>query len=179
MIINVRGKNIEVTPALEEHIEKRLEKLDKFFDENTEIQIVLSLAGENHIAEATVFFNSLILRSEESTEDMYASVDMMVSKLEKQVTRYREKLKDRLQQGGVRSFNEVLTSEEEEKEGKDEPQVVRTKRFILKPMTVEEAILQMNLLEHNFFVFMEAETGAINVLYRRKDGNYGLIEPEL
>jgi len=175
MILNVRGKNIDVTPALEDHIQKRLEKLEKFFEEDTEVQVVLSVAGDNHIVEATVFFNSLILRSEESTGDMYASVDMMVDKLEKQVTRYRDKLKDRLRQGGIRSVNETLPEEQTDTE---EPKVVRTKRFILKPMHVQEAILQMNLLGHNFFVFMDADTESINVLYRRKDGNYGLIEPE-
>ncbi len=176
MIVNVRGKNIEVTPALEEHVYGRLQKLDKFFDEDTQVQVVLNVAGGGaHIVEATVHFNGLILRSEEATGDMYASIDMMVDKLEKQVSKYKDKLQERLQQGGIRSVNEILTPGEEEDE---EPRVVRTKRFLLKPMDVEEAILQMNLLEHNFFVFMNAETETINVLYRRKDGNYGLIEPE-
>ncbi len=176
MKINVRGKNIEVTPALEEHIRNRLQKLDKFFEEEAEIQVVLNVArGGDHIVEATVNFNGLILRSEESTGDMYASADMVADKLEKQITKYKEKLNDRLRQGGLRKVNEMLPEQEEEEET---PRVVRTKRFLLKPMDVEEAILQMNLLGHDFFVFMDAETETINVLYQRKDGNYGLIEPE-
>ncbi len=176
MEIIVRGKNIEVTPALEEHIERRLEKLEKFFDDDTEVQVVISVAGDDHIVEATVFLDSRILRSEETSGDMYASVDAMVDKLEKQVTRYREKLRDRVRQGGIRSVNESLSESESETE---EPKIVRTKRFIMKPMDVQEAVLQMNLLGHDFFVFMDAETETINVLYRRKDGDYGLIEPEI
>lgn len=178
MKINIRGKNIEVTPALEEYAEKKLSKLYKFFEDNTEIQVVLSITRQEHTVEVTVLFNSLILRSEETTDDMYASIDLVVDKLEKQVIKYRKKLNRRLRQGG-RQINEQLVPQNKEKiEEENDPKIVRTKQFILKPMPVEEAILQMNLLSHDFFVFNSAETDTISVLYRRKDGNYGLIEPE-
>lgn len=180
MKINIRGKNVEVTPALEEHVNKRLSKLFKFFEDNTEIHVVLSVTRDEHVVEVTVLFNSLILRCEENTGDMYASIDLVVDKLEKQVIKYRTKLNRRLRQSGIRQINERLLPEQKETDPKeeDEPKVVRTKQFILKPMPVEEAILQMNLLSHDFFVFNSAETDSISVLYRRKDGNYGLIEPE-
>ncbi|MFY9115198.1 MAG: ribosome-associated translation inhibitor RaiA, partial [Dethiobacteria bacterium] len=147
-------------------------------EDNTEIQVVLSITRQEHTVEVTVLFNSLILRSEETTDDMYASIDLVVDKLEKQVIKYRKKLNRRLRQGG-RQINEQLVPQNIEKiEEENDPKIVRTKQFILKPMPVEEAILQMNLLSHDFFVFNSAETDTISVLYRRKDGNYGLIEPE-
>ncbi len=180
MDINVRGKNIEVTPALEEYAHKKLAKVFKFFEDNAEIQVVLSVVREAHVVEVTVLFNSLILRSEENTDNMYASIDLAIDKIEKQVIKYRKKLNQRFRQSGTRQINERLMAEEktaQEKES-EEPKVVKTKQFLLKPMDVEEAILQMNLLSHDFFVFNNAETDSISVLYRRKDGNYGLIEPE-
>lgn len=178
MRIYIRGKNIDVTPALEEYAEKKLSKLYKFFEDNTETQVVFSITRQEHTVEVTVLFNSLILRSEETTDDMYASIDLVVDKLEKQVIKYRKKLKRRLRQGGRQLSEQLILKSEDKHKEEDEPRIVRTKQFILKPMPVEEAILQMNLLSHDFFVFNSAETDAISVLYRRKDGNYGLIEPE-
>jgi len=182
MEINVRGKNIDVTPSLEEYVQKKLSKLDKFFEENVDVQVVLAVTRDEHVVEITALYNSLILRSEESTGDMYASIDSAVDKIEKQVVKFRKKMNQRLRQNNHRQISDHLASGEREdqklSEDDEEPKVVRTKQFILKPMNVEEAILQMNLLGHDFFVFNSADTETVSVVYRRKDGNYGLIEPE-
>lgn len=174
MQIKIRGKNMEVTPALDEYINKRLKKLNKFFAPDTEVQVVLSITRDNHVVEVTVLFDNLILRGEEATGDMYLSIDMVVDKLEKQVVKYKTKINRRLRQKGIRLVNDKLPRAEDEN---DDLKIVKTKRFMLKPMPVEEAILQMNLLGHDFFVFVNADEEHINVLYRRKDGNYGLIDP--
>jgi putative sigma-54 modulation protein len=175
MMIAVRGKNINVTPALKEYAEKRLGKLDKYFN-GADAQVNLSVAKESHIVEVTVLVNGLILRGEESTDDMYASIDLVVDKLEKQIDKYKTKLSRRIRDGNIKSIvnEQVQRSPAED----DEPRVVRTKRFTMKPMPVEEAILQMNLVGHDFFVFINADTEQVNVIYRRKDRNYGLIEPD-
>src|SRR5699024_3887500 len=118
-----------------------------------------------------------ILRAEEATDDMYATIDKVVDILERQIRKHKTKLQNRYQDGRTIRFENIapLTREEEEKE---KPKIVKTKRFDMKPMDVEEAVLQMELLRHNFFMFLNAETDDLNVLYKRKDGNYGLIEPE-
>ncbi len=178
MKINVRGKNIEVTPALSEYAEKRLSKLDKHFDDKSDMQVVLSVIREDHIVEVTVTLNGLMLRAEESTGDMYTSIDMVVEKLDRQVRKYKTRMTRTLRQRGVRVISEKHAALEAEERAGEEPRIVRNKRFTLKPMTVEEAILQMDLLGHSFFVFSSAESEAVNVVYRRRDGHYGLIEPE-
>lgn len=178
MKIAVRGKNIEATPALVEYAEKRLSKLDKHFDDRTEIQVVLSVTREDHIVEVTVNVNGLMMRAEESSGDMYASIDMVVEKLERQIRKFKTRMNRSLRQRGMRIISEKHAALEAEERAGEEPRIVRNKRFTLKPMTVEEAILQMDLLGHSFFVFASAESNAVNVVYRRKDGNYGLIEPE-
>lgn len=179
MKINVRGKNIEATPALVDYAQKKLGKLEKHFDRATDVQVVLSVIREEHIVEVTMNLNGLILRGEESTGDMYASIDMVVDKLERQVKKYKTRMNRSLRQRGMRIISEKHAAIEAEERMEDEtPEVVKTKRFPLKPMTVEEAIMQMELLGHNFFVFANADSDAVNVVYRRKDGNYGLIEPE-
>ncbi|NMB36173.1 MAG: ribosome-associated translation inhibitor RaiA [Firmicutes bacterium] len=175
MQINVRGKNIEITPALQEYVDKRLRKLEKYFDTQIDAQTTLSVVREDHIVEVTIVINGLILRGEESTNDMYASIDLVVDKLERQMHKYKTKINRKLRQKGKKGLSEKLADLGKEEE--TEPRVVRTKRFIMKPMPIEEAILQLNLLGHDFFVFTNADTEEINVLYKRKDGNYGLIEP--
>lgn len=178
MNINVRGKNIEATPALVDYAHKKIGKLDKHFDKTTDVQVVLSVIREEHIVEVTMNLNGLILRGEESTGDMYASIDMVVDKLERQVKKYKTRMNRSQRQRGTRVISEKHAAMEAEERAEEEPRVVKTKRFPLKPMTVEEAILQMDMIGHNFFVFANAESDAVNVIYRRKDGNYGLIEPE-
>ena len=177
MRINVRGRNMDVTPALQEYAIKRLNRLDKFFNSPIEAQVTLNVIKENHIVEVTISMDGLLLRGEEATLDMYASIDLVVDKLERQIRKYKTKINRKLRQR-IKGLNEKLfPPQEEEEEEAAEPVVVKTKRFVIKPMPLEEAILQMNLLGHDFFVFNNADTEDINVLYRRKDGNYGLIEP--
>ncbi|MEW6726566.1 ribosome hibernation-promoting factor, HPF/YfiA family [Desulforudis sp. 1088] len=170
MRVNVRGKNIEVTDALRSYVEKRLNKLGKLLNNFGDAQVTLSVERDSHRVEVTIPINGMILRGEEATPDMYASVDLVVEKLEKQVEKFKGRLGKRLRTAEARD------AEAEEQE--DPFRVVRVKRFAIKPMQVEEAVMQMNLLGHSFFVFSNAETQEVNVVYRRKDGNYGLIEPE-
>ncbi|HHT46963.1 MAG TPA: ribosome-associated translation inhibitor RaiA [Firmicutes bacterium] len=176
-----RGKNMEITPALQEYVEKRLSKLDKYLgtdDTNIKAQVTMSVAKGNHIVEVTISIGGLLLRGEEETQDMYASIDLVVDKIERQIHKYKTKINRKLRQKGLKELNEQFVSSKRKEEEETEPRIVRTKRFIMKPMPEEEAILQMNLLGHDFFVFTNAETEEINVIYKRKDGNYGLIEPE-
>ena len=173
MAINVRGKNIEITPALRDYVEKRVGKITKYFNSLGEITAVLTVTKNHHIVEVTVPVNGMLLRGEEDTGDMYASIDLVIEKLEKQIEKYKTKLSRKLRTG---SFRGELLPKTEEPEA-EEPRIVKTKRFAIKPMNVEEAIMQMNLINHDFFVFRDADTEDVNVVYRRKDGNYGLIEP--
>ncbi len=172
MRIYVRGKNIEVTPALRGYVEKRLAKLGKFDQHFGSVQVALSVEKDAHRVEVTVPIDGLILRGEEATGDMYASIDLVVEKLEKQLEKYKGKLLNRRPGAGEPA------REREAAEDEDEYRIVRTKRFALKPMPVDEAVMQMNLLGHSFFVFANAENQQVNVIYRRKDGHYGLIEPD-
>jgi putative sigma-54 modulation protein len=161
---------MEVTAALKEYVEKRLGKLDKFLDNLGEAQVTLTVEKETHRIEVTIPINGMILRGEESTGDMYASIDQVVEKLEKQIEKYKGRL--------VRRFGKPVSERAAAVPSDNgEPEVVRTKKFAFKPMAVEEAVLQMNLLGHNFFVFSNAETEQVNVVYKRKKGDYGLIEP--
>ncbi len=178
MDIMVRGKNIEVTPALVEYANRKLGKLSKFFGQEAGAQVAMSVVRENHIVEVTVNINGLILRGEESTGDMYASIDMVVAKLEKQVTKYKTRLNKSMRNKRLRAANEKLISPFSGEEFEDR-KIVKTKSFPLKPMDLEEAILQMNLLGHSFFVFANAQSNRVNVLYQRQDGDYGLIDPEI
>ncbi len=176
MKIKTRGKNMEVTPALHDYVEKRLAKLEKYFDSDLEASVTMSVARESHIVEVTISIDGLLLRGEENSGDMYASIDSVVDKLERQTHKYKTKINRKLRQKGLKELNEQYASPEPVEED-FEAGLVKTKQFVMKPMPVEEAILQMDLLGHNFFVFSSAETGEINVVYKRKDGNYGLIEP--
>ncbi|WP_027717657.1 ribosome hibernation-promoting factor, HPF/YfiA family [Desulfovirgula thermocuniculi] len=172
MRLQVRGRNMEVTDALRDYVEKRLGKLKKYLEVISDVQVVLAVEGDSHRVEVTIPLGGVILRGEEVTADMYASIDLVVEKLEKQIERYKGRLLRRYEKGA----SEARAAGQKEEE--EAPRVVRTKRFAIKPMTVDEAIMQMNLLGHSFFVFSNAETNEVNVLYRRRDGNYGLIEPE-
>ncbi len=174
MSIIVRGKNIEITPALKDYVVKRVSKITKYFDSLGEITAILIVEKGRHIIELTVPVNGMMLRGQEATADMYTSIDLVVDKIEKQIEKYKTKLSRRLKGGNFKGDLVASVAAAED----DETKVVKTKRFPIKPMDVDEAILQMNLINHDFFVFTNAETEEANVLYRRKDGNYGLIEPE-
>jgi putative sigma-54 modulation protein len=173
----ISGKNIEITEALRNKTVKKLGKLEKFFNTDTDVYVTMSVEKNRHIVEVTIPFNGMVLRAEESSDDMYASIDMVIDVLEEQVRRYKTRLKKRLYDGAIKTeYFEKINKQDVEEEG--EFKVVRSKKFAIKPMVVEEAILQMNLLGHQFFVFTNAENEETNVVYKRKDGNYGLIEPE-
>lgn len=174
MQVAVRGKNIEITNALRDYVEKKVGKIERFFDAPVNAQVNMYVERGRHIVEVTAALNGLILRGEEATTDMYASIDLVADKLEKQVQKYKARTKKgRGKENGATEDVDLLPVAEED--GK----VVKTKRFPVKPLSLEEAIVQMDLLSHDFFVFANADTERVNVLYRRKDGNYGLLEPEL
>ena len=172
----VRGKNIEITPSLREYVEKRVGKVTKYFDNVGDISVLLTVSKGRHIVEVTVpVQNGILLRGEEATMDMYTSIDLVVEKLERQIHKQKTKLARRFRGGGFKAeaFNAAPVDAPADDE---EYQVVKTKRFVVKPMDVQEAIMQMNLLNHNFFVFRNSETEDVQVVYKRTDGNYGLIE---
>jgi putative sigma-54 modulation protein len=176
--LQVKGKNVEVSPALREYAEKKLERVERHLHNSARIELALIVEqnpamGATQVAEGTVWTNGQVLRARESTEDMRASIDLMAEKLGRQAQKVREKTRW--------SSNRRTNHEEEPVHELDEgePLIVKTKRFAMKPMSPEEAILQLERLAHDFFVFLNAETGDVNVLYRRRDGRYGLIEPEL
>ncbi|MDD2585904.1 MAG: ribosome-associated translation inhibitor RaiA [Syntrophomonadaceae bacterium] len=179
MRFEIRGKNIEITDALKDYTTKRLSKLEKYIEDVKEAQVALSIERGTHKVEVTIPLNGIILRGEEVTDDMYTSIDMVEEKLEKQIEKYKTRLYKNNRGAGLKTaFQEEAKRELAKKDNHvDNFKIVRTKRFALKPMDEEEAIMQMNLLGHNFFVFFHADDEEVNVVYKRKDGNYGLIEP--
>ncbi len=176
MRLNYNGKNVDVGTQLREKAEKKLSKLDKYFQEDIEGNVTFSAVKNQKIVEVTIFLPGTILRAEENTTEFMDSLDRAVDALESQIRKHKTKLQKRYAGGQTIRFEDVSDFQRDEEEEKG--QVVRVKRFGLKPMSVDEAILQMELLGHNFFVFLEAETDFVQVIYKRKDGNYGLIEPE-
>lgn len=178
------GRNLEITDAIRDYVEKKLSRLDRYQNGELMAKVVLSLAGSPHVekrakAEVQLDLPGGLLRVEEEDQDLYAAIDRMVDRLEVQLKRYKERRfvgRRRSYQGPpppeVRDMEALRKPEEEEG-----PRIVRVKRFEMKPMDPEEAVFQMEALGHDFFVFRNAKTDEINVVYRRKDGNYGLIEP--
>jgi len=169
------GKNIDLSQSLKDHATKKLNKIEKFFKPETECHLTFAVEKSRHIFEATIIAKGLFIRAEETTGDMYASIDAVIDKLERQIRKNKTKLGRRIRQEAFIPDNFQIDENIEEE---NNIKVVKSKRFAIKPMSIEEAILQMNLLGHNFFVFSNAETEEVNVVYKRKDGNYGLIEPE-
>ncbi|MDL2258556.1 ribosome-associated translation inhibitor RaiA [Eubacteriales bacterium OttesenSCG-928-K08] len=177
MRISISGKGIEVSDYLRELIDKKVSKLERYFSKDTEVQVTMAVERNRHIVEVTIPYDNIIIRGEEVTGDMYASIDNVLDKLEKQIVRHRTKLEKNLKSDAFR-YDTPLYADVFEDADEEGPSIVRTKRFAIKPMSEEEAMLQMELLGHSFYVFANADTGDINVLYKRKDGNFGLIEPE-
>jgi len=183
MQIQVRGDHLDVTPALEEYAQKKLGRLERYFDAPPEkdVSVTMSVVGGMHRVEVTLQLHGVLFRAEEQSPDMYASIDLVVDKLEEQILRHKNKLNARFRDRGLRTRiresagNGAFTQSSHEDELSQ--QIVRIKRFPMKPMDVEEAMLQMDLLGHNFFMFTNANTDEVNVIYKRKEGNYGLIEP--
>ena len=169
MRIAINGKGVEVSEYLRDVVEKRVGKLEKYFHADTRADVMISMFRGRQV----------LLRAEEASGDMYASIDAACKKLEKQILRHKTKLSKRLRDSAFESEDRIyLEAEEDVEEEAGAPRIVRTKRFAIKPMTEEEAALQLEMLGHSFFVFANCESGQVNVLYQRRDGDYGLIEPE-
>ena len=170
----ISGKNIDVTEGLKQAVYDKLGRLEKFFSEDTKAQVTFSVEKERQKIEVTIPMKGHIIRAEQVSDDMYVSIDMVVEIIERQVTRYKKKIVDQ-EQDAAYFQNQFL---EEETEGEDEISIIRSKRFAVKPMYPEDACVQMELLGHSFYVFRNAETDEVNVVYKRKGNTYGLIEPE-
>lgn len=175
---NVRGENIEVTDAIRAYVEKRISKLNKFFDNSVQAIAHVNLKvypDKTAKVEVTIPLSYLTLRAEETSPDLYASVDLVTDKLERQVRKYKTKINRKSREKGLAP---IQVDDAEEVVPEDDLQVVRTKRVSLKPMDSQEAILQMDMLGHNFFIFEDAETSGTSIVYKRRDGRYGLIETD-
>lgn len=170
------GKNIDVTPGLREAVESKLGKLERYFTPDTEIHVTLSVQKERQKIEVTIPVKGGIIRSEQESNDMYVSIDLVEEVIERQLRKYKNKLVAKHQEGS--NFKEEFIETEDNTEDGNEIRIVRTKKFGFKPMYPEDACVQMELLGHNFFVFRNAETEEVNVVYKRKGNTYGLIEPE-
>ena len=172
----ISGRNIDITPGLRQAVEQKLGKLEKYFTPETDIIVTLSVEKERQKIEVTIPVKGNIIRSEQESSDMYVSIDLVEEIIERQLRKYKTKLIAK-QQGGHDLRQEFIESDTSAAES-DEIEIVRTKRFGIKPMFPEDACIQMELLGHNFYVFSNAETDEVNVVYKRKNGTYGLIEPE-
>jgi ribosome hibernation promoting factor len=180
MRLQVKGKNVEVSDAIRTYAEQKLGRLQRQLADPTRVELELAVEknpsiADNHVAEGTIWTKGPVLRAREASTDMRASIDLLTDKLERQVVRYRQKRRRRVRGGGNGRMAEpeVLQMSDEE----NGPQIVKTKQFAVKPMTPDEAILELELIGHDFFVFRNGETDQINVVYKRRDGAYGLIEP--
>lgn len=172
----ISGKNIEVTPGLKDSVTSKLGKLERYFTPDTEIIVTLSVEKDRQKIEVTIPVKGDIIRSEQTSTDMYVSIDLVEEVIERQLRKYKNKLIARHQEGSA--FKQEFFEEEPAIDSNDEIQIVRTKKFGIKPMFPEDACVQMELLGHDFFVFSNAETEEVNVVYKRKNGTFGLIEPE-
>lgn len=182
---NVRGENIEVTPALRTYVENKVSKIEKYFDEVPEANVHVNLkvySDRQGKAEVTIPLPNIVLRAEETSPDLYGSIDLVSDKLERQMRKYLTKVNRKFRrtnnQEDFQPVNPELLEGDKEDDTDSNLSIVRTKRFDLKPMNAEEAVLQMEMLGHDFFVFLDGETDSTNIVYKRDDGDYGLIETE-
>jgi putative sigma-54 modulation protein len=178
--LQVKGKNVDVTDSLKDYALQKLGKLDKHLNDAARLELELHVErnpsiSQNQVAEATIWTKGPVLRARESSTDMKASIDLLVEKLERQARRYRDKRRRGPGRGNHNNIAEGIPVVADE----ELPVIVKTKQFAIKPMTPEEAVLQLELIGHDFFVFQNADTSDVNVVYRRRDGNYGLIEPRM
>mgnify|MGYP000899552796 CR=1 FL=1 len=172
----ISGKNITVTDGLRTAVEDKLGKLERYFTPDTEVIVALSAQKDQQKIEVTIPVKGNTIRAEESSTDMYVSIDLVEEIIERQIRRYKKKLIDKKQ--SALAFSQAFIEDEEDTSYEDDIQIVKTKKFAMKPVNPEEACLQMEMLGHNFFVFLNSETEQVNVVYKRKNGTYGLIEPE-
>ena len=173
MRFTITGRNIEVTEGLRSAVESKLGKLEKYFDKDVDINVTLSVEKDRQKIEVTIPVKGSINRSEQTSSDMYVSIDLVEEVIERQLKKYKNKIVDK-QQNAAAFAQEFVEKDYDD----DEVKIIRTKRFGIKPMDPEEACVQMELLGHNFFVFRNSETDEVNVVYKRKGNTYGLIEPE-
>lgn len=171
----ISGKNIDITDGLRSAVTDKLRKLERYFTPDTEVHVTLSVEKERQKIEVTIPVKGNIIRSEQSSTDMYVSIDLVEEIIERQLKKYKNKLVDKKQ--GASYFRQEFI--EKEYMDDEEVKIIRTKKFDIKPMYPEDACVQMELLGHNFFVFCNAETDQVNVVYKRKGNTYGLIEPEV
>lgn len=172
----ISGKNIDVTDALKERVEKKLSKLEKYLKKDVDVHVTLSVQKIRHIIEVTIPFYGFVLRAEEESNDMYSAIDMVVESLERQIRKFKTKLTKRTKE--AESLRYMTFENDNKQEEEEEFRIAKIKKFPLKPMSIDEAILQMNLVGHSFFVFLDQDTEKVNVVYKRNDGAYGIIEPE-
>ncbi|MBO4976556.1 MAG: ribosome-associated translation inhibitor RaiA [Lachnospiraceae bacterium] len=168
------GRNIEVTPGLRDAVEDKIGKLEKYFNPDTEVHVTLSVEKDRQKIEVTIPVKGSIIRSEQVSNDMYVSIDLVEEIIERQLKKYKTKIVDKQQSAGA--FSQLFLENDDLDD--EEIKIVRTKKFDIKPMYPEDACIQMELLGHSFFVFINAETDQVNVVYKRKGDTYGLIEPE-
>ena len=173
----IMGKNIEVTPGLRTAVEDKIGKLEKYFTPETEVHVTLSVEKDRQKIEVTIPVKGNIIRSEQVSNDMYVSIDMVEETIERQLVKYKNKIIDK-KKSIKEAFTETYIEADYEDEDEDQIKIKKTKRFGIKPMDPEEACVQMDMLGHNFFVFLNSETDEVNVVYKRKGNTYGLIEPE-
>ena len=174
MRFTITGRIFNVTPFIRSAVEEKICKLDRYFNPDTEVIVTLSVQKDKQKIEVTIPVKGNIIRAEESSTDMYASIDLVEEVIERQLKKYKNKLIDKKQ--AAQAFSDFFIQEESDTE--EDIRIVKTKRFGIKPMDPEEACVQMELLGHNFYVFLNSETEEVNVVYKRKGHSYGLIEPE-
>ncbi len=178
MLLTVNGKGMTVSDYMQDLVEKKARKLDRYFKDDTEVFVVLSIEKSRHICEVTVpFYKGNILRTEVSSGDLYSSIDGSLKKLERMIRKHRTRLEKNLHEKAY-TYSEPVFEEDEPLMDEPEAKLVKRKGFPVKPMSIEEAQMQMELLGHTFFVFVNEETGETSVLYKRRDGDLGLLEPE-
>ena len=176
MKYNIRGDKLEVTEAIENYVESKLDRLNKYFKEDDILaNVLLKVKGNSQKIEVTIPTDRFILRSEEENKDLYAAIDLVTDKLERQIRKNKTRLNKQYSDNKLKEFNFDYEVDDDEETSENEV-IVKRKKLEMKPMDEEEAILEMNLLGHDFFVYKDMHTGSVNVLYKRKDGNYGLIE---
>ncbi len=171
----ISGKNLTVSDSLRTAIEDKLSKLDRYFTPDTEIHVTLSVEKERQKIEVTIPVKGGIIRSEQVSNDMYVSIDLVEEVIERQLRKYKNKIVDKKQSGG--NFQQAYVDREFEED--EQIKIIRSKKFDIKPMYPEDACVQMELLGHSFYVFCNAETDQVNVVYKRKGNTYGLIEPDV
>ena len=180
MQITVTGRHFEITDALRQHIEAKIQKMDRYLESVVDVHVVLSVEKHRHIAEITLQMNGSPIRAIEETHDMYEAVDMTIEKLERQVRKHKEKDRDHKSRGTAKGSDLIEPEADvEEDSAASAPKVIRAKKKLaVKPMSSDEAAMQLGLLSDDFLAFLNPESNQLNVMYKRRDGNYGLIEPE-